>query len=397
MPGYVRSGGSWRFVTSLQVKRPSGWTRATSGWVNNGSQWVRFFTSGIQDTFNRANGSLGTTSDGSATWSVTRGAWTINSNVATSSTAASSYPLAVVALGQAGALVQADTPVAGSGIAFGVVDMNNWYGAFITRRTGTYSCNPYSCNCTCTQSVCNSCTVCVAQPCVDTCKTCTYQTCSIQKKSESYNYAQYKCTTSGWTFDTYVSAGCSCCTCSCTPGTIAFTCNSSNRGSVTSVINCLGTSGCGTGSCGCASYTSTTGASCAECGSECVAQPCVNTSFTNDCANCGSTCTQTSCDTCHQSCTGYYYGIRLVRCVAGTVTELGITEGILNGFQPLSIRVVSTASGITAAAYSGTGQTGGYFQVTSQLVPTGASQGILIGPSAVSQGNTVDNFYTEVQ
>lgn len=394
MPGYAKSGGSWKYITSLQVKKPSGWSRATTGWINNGSQWVRFFTSGIQDTFNRANGSLGTTSDGSAAWSVTRGAWTINSNTATSSTAAGSYPLAVVSLGQAQALVQADTPVAGSGIAFGVVDANNWFGAFITRRSSTYSCNPYACNpyCCGTTNVtdCNACgSTCVAQPCVNTSYTSNAAkcgtTCTNYKKLESHNFYQYKCTSSGWVY-TGTTGFSSCSECNCTNGTIAFACNTLTLNSVTSTKNCLGTSGCPeTVSCGCINSTAN---SCTVC----EPQPCVNTC--NTCSVCSSTCYAT----CYSTCTGYRYGVQLVRCVAGTVSSLGLTEGTLDGFQPLSIKVLSTSAGITATAYSGTGASGSStIVVTSNLVPSGTQQGIMIGPSTVSQGSTVDNFYTEVQ
>lgn len=391
----VKYEGSWRSAPAMYVKKDSAWVRATSGWINNGSQWVRFFASGIADTFNRADGSLGTTSDGSAAWSVTRGSWAINSNVAASSTAASSYPLAVVSLGSSTAVVQADTPVAGSGIAFGVVDANNWYGAFITRRTETYSCNPYSCNpfCCSTTFYSNDCvrcgSTCVSQPCANTnytsdCTKCG-STCLNYKKLENHNFLQYKCTSSGWVYDRSVN-GEQCASCTCTNGTIAFVCNSSNIGSVTSIKNCTGTSGCAeTVSCGCINE------SCNSC-TVCEPQPCVNTC--NSCSVCtGGTCYQT----CFSSCTGYYYGIRLVRCVNGTISELGTTEGSRDGSQPLSIRVSSTQTGITATAYSGSGQSGSLFSVTSSLVPTGASHGILIGPSSVSQGSTVDNFSTEVQ
>ena len=334
------------------------------------------------------------TSDGSATWSVTRGAWSINSNLATSSTAASSYPLASLPLGAASALVSADTPVAGSGIAFGVVDENNWYGAFITRRTATYSCNPFSCNPFCCQTSqvtdCNACrTTCVAQPCVNTQYTSNAAkcgtTCTAYKRLESHRFRQFRCTSSGWVFDQNVP-GSSCSECNCSGGSLAGTCNSSNIGAVTSFKECTGTSGCAeTVACGCVQSSAN---SCTVC----EPQPCANV-----CNTC-SVCTQTCYQTCFQTCTGYHYGIQLVRCVSGTISNLALTEGTLDGFQPLSIGVVTTSTGITATAYSGTGRSGSStLVVTSTLVPSGTRQGIMIGPSSVSQGSTVDNFYTEVQ
>lgn len=391
---YAKSGGSWRSVSTPYIKKSTGWARASGGWINNGTQWVRFFASGIADTFDRANGSLGTTSDGSSTWSVTRGAWSINSNLATSSSTASTYPLAVVNLGASTSVVQAATPVAGSGIAFGVVDANNWYGAFITRRTDTYSCSPYSCNPYC-------CSYTYKQDCVcgstqvrrqqDDCATYTNDCtncpneCANYKRLESHRFAQYRCNALlGWVFDQYVP-GAQCSECNCTAGGALPACNSGSVGGYSSVKECLGTSGCvETVACGCVAY---------KCGSCTKCVPVYDT-VCNSCNVCtGGTCYQT----CYQTCTGSYYGVRLVRCVNGTVSELGLTEGVRDGFQPLSIRVSTTSSGISVTAYSGTAFTGSTLAVTSALVPTGVSQGILIGPSTVSQGFTVDNFSTEVQ
>lgn len=88
----------------------------------------------ITDTFNRANGSLGTTSSGHP-WSVLRGTWSISSSQATSSTAGSSYPLASVDLGAQNIIVSADITDGGPGVAFWVTDANSWWASSVNYRT----------------------------------------------------------------------------------------------------------------------------------------------------------------------------------------------------------------------------------------------------------------------
>lgn len=95
----------------------------------------------ITDTFNRANGSLGTSSSGYL-WSVLRGTWLISSNQATSSDSGSTYPLATVDIGAQNVIVSADITDGGPGVAFWVTDANSWWASSANYRTSSYS---YSC------------------------------------------------------------------------------------------------------------------------------------------------------------------------------------------------------------------------------------------------------------
>lgn len=95
----------------------------------------------ITDTFNRTNGSLGTSSSGYL-WSVLRGTWSISSNQATSSDSGSTYPLATVDIGAQNVIVSADITDGGLGVAFWVTDANSWWASSANYRTSSYS---YSC------------------------------------------------------------------------------------------------------------------------------------------------------------------------------------------------------------------------------------------------------------
>lgn len=88
----------------------------------------------ITDTFNRADGSLGTTSSGHL-WSVLRGTWSTSSNKATSSTSGSSYPLASVDIGSQNVVVSADITDGGPGLAFWVTDANSWWASSVNYRS----------------------------------------------------------------------------------------------------------------------------------------------------------------------------------------------------------------------------------------------------------------------
>lgn len=102
----------------------------------------------IIDTFNRADGSLGTSSSGHL-WSVLTGTWAISSNKATSSTAGSSYPLASVDLGAQNGIISADITDGGPGLAFWITDANSWWASSVNYRnvytsSGYYSGTTYS-------------------------------------------------------------------------------------------------------------------------------------------------------------------------------------------------------------------------------------------------------------
>jgi hypothetical protein len=90
----------------------------------------------ITDTFNRSDGSLGTSSSGHL-WSVLRGTWAISSSKATSSTAGSSYPLASVDVEAKNVIVSADITDGGPGVAFWVTDANSWWASSVNYRTSS--------------------------------------------------------------------------------------------------------------------------------------------------------------------------------------------------------------------------------------------------------------------
>lgn len=386
MPAFNRSSGSWRSVQTIYSRSETSWGRIAAGWVHDGTDWQQFFVSGIQDHFNRTAGALGRTSDDKQQWTQTRGSWSITSNQARSTSTASTYPIATVDVGNAYAVVEADTPTPGSGVAFGVVDANNWYGAYISRRGFSYDCNPYSCNPVCIASACGTCTKCTTTE-VCTCNSCTV--CLHYKKLESYKNENYECTPSGWVYKYGATYSCATCSCqsfsrgTCGPG-------GSGYGVISSQRICLGTWGCAeTPSCGCINSTTD---SC--CSTTCSNQT-VCTTYTNDCAQCGSVCTQYSYSTCYETCTDSYYSVRLIQCVNGVVSEIGMVEGVENDPALVSIRVETSDQGISATGYTSAGQAGDSLNVSSQVIPTGTRLGLLVGPSPLSQGSTLDNFYAE--
>lgn len=99
----------------------------------------------ISDLFNRTtSGTLGTADTGQ-TWSNLRGVWFANGTKATTATAASSYPIASVLVGDTNAVVSAGV-TSGTGVSFWITDSNSWWAstAKSTQESYTYNCNPHS-------------------------------------------------------------------------------------------------------------------------------------------------------------------------------------------------------------------------------------------------------------
>jgi hypothetical protein len=83
------------------------------------------------DSFDRANGALGTSSDGKAAWTVQRGNFTISSNRASSSNTDNS--IATVSMASStitNAQVNMVSDQGGTGLAFWVTDANSWWGIY---------------------------------------------------------------------------------------------------------------------------------------------------------------------------------------------------------------------------------------------------------------------------
>ena len=113
------------------------------------------------DSFTRADSAATLVGTGTKSWQNTRGTWGISSNRASSSTAASSYPIASVKTGVTYARTRIDYGTSGQfgwGAAFWVDNTNNWYAAVTDRDTYgvPYSYTAYACNgCPGGYQVCN--------------------------------------------------------------------------------------------------------------------------------------------------------------------------------------------------------------------------------------------------
>lgn len=109
----------------------------------------------VIDTFNRSDNAsdLGTISG--QKWKIWRGIWGIATNKASSSTAASSYPLATLTFTRTDVAVGVSSPDAGTGMSFWVSDANNWYATVYVQQQVCDTCvncnswNASTCNAFC--------------------------------------------------------------------------------------------------------------------------------------------------------------------------------------------------------------------------------------------------------
>lgn len=250
------------------------------------------FYNANNDSFNRANttGSLGN-SDRGLPWDNVRQTWQVLSNNAYTSATQNQYALAVgnVGINNINARISIPGSGAGAGIAFWVVDQNNWYAAFpyYTQTTGT-TCSGSASFCYsagCTPSGCGGCGV------IDA----SYTSCSDGPYS--------------------VSGGCPGGTCSC----------STSQGSSCSgpTASCSG-SGCSpSGCCSSVSYVSTTTCGpgvnqCFDTTNTCNPGGCGSCTIdstptttcggpTVSCSTTGSSCSPSGIGSCSTSCSGITY------------------------------------------------------------------------------------------
>lgn len=284
----------------------------------------------ITDTFNRADGSLGTSSSGSI-WSVLRNTWSISSNKASSSTAGSSYPLAVFDIASQNQTVSADITNGGPGVSFWVTDANSWWAS-----SANYSSSSYSCNCQ-TCSSCNSCT---------------------------YNITVTGCPPCG---TSTVNNGCGC----------YSTYFDNGVGCVDPDSN-LTYAYCTTTVCNSPCTQSVTGVSCANCGS------------TDYSCNC-STCYNDSIDlTIYSSVSGTVSTPSTLTVWTGSSGSFTTTVGsILVSTSSNTI----TAKAYSAAGL--TTQLGSTLTYTPSSPTKGMKVGIIKTPSNTNAGSTLDNFAAE--
>jgi hypothetical protein len=136
------------------------------------------FNNSLSDTFNVLNA-----------WSPLRGTWTTDGNTATTSTAASSYPiLTSYDLKSQNITATMSLNAAGAGVVFWLQDENNWWAGvtYYIQSSEPYNTGTYSCNCRSTGTYfgCSGgsgCTVaqgCPEPPCgrwgEEVCSTCYY-------------------------------------------------------------------------------------------------------------------------------------------------------------------------------------------------------------------------------
>lgn len=160
MPGYVKVDGVQHPVAAPYVKVNGTWSPVVLAYTKVAGEWKIWHASKIEDNFNRADGEIGTASNGFSQWDVLKGAWAISGNKAVSPTA-SGYAIAVAQLYKVNTNVVATVDIpsnSGLGICFWVEDADNWWSAHSWRETvnnpGYYSCpSGYSLNgTTCSKS-----------------------------------------------------------------------------------------------------------------------------------------------------------------------------------------------------------------------------------------------------
>jgi hypothetical protein len=101
----------------------------------------------LVDTFNRTTGALGTSSDGVSSWSVLKNNFTVDTNMAYSTSTADSLatvPLTTSTIANAQADMYNDT--GGMGLAFWVTDANSYWSAYPYYTTTTNSSTVTTCN-----------------------------------------------------------------------------------------------------------------------------------------------------------------------------------------------------------------------------------------------------------
>lgn len=292
----------------------------------------------ISDAFNRSdNGSsLGTTDTGQV-WENVRGTWGISSNQASTSTSASTYPMAAVQYGGVNATIIADvTP--GSGVAFWINDSQNWWGtAGVTVQNTGYSTYPIvGANSTCsggtTSTTCQQCLTCFSYTAL-----CT---------ANAYGCTSYSLQFLGGAF--YNSCS-------------------------------------GYGITGCASY----GAACTNFG---YASCNCTTSFT-----CTAT-TITGYYIAGYGISSYNFNtfrMDLLKSIANTITTVA-TQSISSAAA--SIKTILSSTGINIKTYSGSQASGSELGTITDNA-TGANKatkhGIILTSSS-SQGTTIDNFSVDI-
>jgi hypothetical protein len=152
--------GDFKAASNIYAKVNGGWKKGSFGYIKVNGDWKQFWAEKLEDSFDRTDttSTLGVAPSGQA-WTIARSTWRISANNATTAGAKTDYPLAYVDLGFSEGTLQANELTPGTGIAFRVIDANNWYAVvpYYNQTATTYSyCaaygSPYQV-CTCSQTV----------------------------------------------------------------------------------------------------------------------------------------------------------------------------------------------------------------------------------------------------
>ena len=305
----------------------------------------------ITDTFNRTDGSLGTSSSGNL-WSILSGTWAISSNQATSSTAGSSYPLATVDIGAQNVIVSADITDGGPGVAFWVTDANSWWASSVNYRS--------------TQT---------GQ---------AYYTGSLVAGAQT-GQAYY--TNSNVSTQTGIS-----CPSGCTPSGLSCVID----GGPSEGQPCSGGTPIYSTSCTGAGGNSSTGGG--NCGTFVAA-----TYGSSTCSGAGgnSSTGGGDCGTYVAATNDYFTELKLYKNVSGTISTVqttGINSNSSAFVEANSIKASTSGDNITITAYQSSGLSSA-FATTLTNTPTtplkGTTVGIIKTPSSTNVGSLIDNFSAE--
>ena len=355
----------------------------------------------ITDTFNRSDGSLGTSSSGNL-WSILSGTWAISSNQATSSTAGSSYPLATVDIGAQNVIVSADITDGGPGIAFWVTDANSWWASSVNYSSSVSSTQAYYTGSTVATGSTSSCSGGpVSGACSGGCGTTTAGTaCSWSQTgsaSGSPGTVTNQCT--GGSVSNVISS---------TPGSTIYTCPGGCYYSAffNTCFSSFDDGGCGapTVSQGSTTYTVYTGSSYSPATADSCSQSTVTTT-TYGCAGAGGNSSSGGGD-CGTyvpggSTTTYLTELKLYKNVSGTISTVqttGINSNNSAFVEANSIKASTSGDGITITAYQSSGLSSA-FATTLTNTPAsplkGTKAGIIKTPSSANAGSLIDNFSAE--
>jgi hypothetical protein len=145
VPSFVNVSGTQRTVIQPWVKVGTTWRQAIFMYTKVNGTWRQGYAANVEDNFNRADAAtLGTSSNYVATWTNLRQTWAIVSNQATASADPTTYPLATVSAPRQISDYELhidNVDGAGTGLAWWVTNLNNWWAAVTDiSSTVTWSC-----------------------------------------------------------------------------------------------------------------------------------------------------------------------------------------------------------------------------------------------------------------